>query len=632
MLDPTNRRLYLERLRPPAECRLDYAIATTYSLDLLTLLMLPLSSAMFECQNTDQALSDPTALLEALERTTGRLLVFCQRGRIAVPSTQQLLFSYLEPMVVEAVLSPSSGSLHAKTWLMRFIGPDSKTIYRFICLSRNLTFSRFWDTALVLEGELQDRKVGYSRNRPLSDFVAYLPTLACTPVGEKTRGKIETMSEEVRRVDFEPPPELENEKDWLAFWPVGIPHHRRLSIKGRVDRLLIVSPFLTGDRIRRLTDNRAECILVSREESVDELDEDTRARFNDILVMDEAATRPKETIERIAGERDTAETEDTETQEPEPSSLHAKLYVADAGWKARLWTGSTNATHSAFSGRNVEFMVELRGKRSKIGIDTILGHDEHRTTFRDLLRSYVPPSESLPENPEQRVLEERVESLRQGIVTSDLQLSVHRVKDGDSYDLVLRMDSQDPLSLHDGDDGQCWPITLEKGYAQDLRALLTDREVAFRSLSTVAVTRFIAFELIGRSGSLEHSTRFVLNLPIDNIPDDRDNHILRSILSDNNRFVRYLLLLLSEDATTAWLTEQRQHTDLGMSGQAVPLLGVSDLAERLVRTYSRTPEKLDRVAKLVEDLCKTPEGRKLLPEGFEELWRVIWKARLEVKH
>jgi hypothetical protein len=36
------------------------------------------------------------------------------------------------------------------------------------------------------------------------------------------------------------------------------------------------------------------------------------------------------------------------------------------------------------------------------------------------------------------------------------------------------------------------------------------------------------------------------------------------------------------------------------------------------------------VAKLVDELCKTPEGRELLPEGFEELWRVIWNARQEV--
>jgi hypothetical protein len=348
------------------------------------------------------------------------------------------------------------------------------------------------------------------------------------------------------------------------------------------------------------------------------------------LVMDEAATRPRETIERIAGEEDMAEAEDPETEQTDPSSLHAKLYVADVGWNARLWTGSANATHSAFSGRNVEFMVELRGLRSKIGIEAILGHDEHRATFRDLLRRYVPPSESLPENSRQRALEESVESARRGIVDSDLQLFVHSVRDGDSYDLFLRIDSQDLVGLPDDVDGRCWPITLEKGYAQDLRNLLTNEEVAFRNISTVAITRFIAFELTGRSGDLKHSTRFVLNLPIDGIPDDRNGHILRRVLSDSNRFVRYLLLLLSEDTASTWLTELRQQTDLDRRGQATPMLGASDLTERLVRTYSRAPDKLDRVAKLVDELCKTPEGRELLPEGFEELWRVIWNARQEV--
>ena len=42
------------------------------------------------------------------------------------------------------------------------------------------------------------------------------------------------------------------------------------------------------------------------------------------------------------------------------TGLHAKIYVADAGWKSRIWVGSANATHAAFN-RNVEFLAELEG-------------------------------------------------------------------------------------------------------------------------------------------------------------------------------------------------------------------------------------------------------------------------------
>lgn len=145
------------------------------------------------------------------------------------------------------------------------------------------------------------------------------------------------------------------------------------------------------------------------------------------------------------------------------------------------------------------------------------------------------------------------------------------------------------------------------------------------------MTTFIAFELTGTLGDLTHSTRFVLNLPVDRMPDDRDNRILRRILGDRDRFVRYLLLLLSEDATSKWLAELSRAGDQNRGGRDLSLLEGSELAERLVRAYSRAPEKLDRVAQLVHELRKSSEGRQLLPEGFEDLWRAIWQARLQIR-
>jgi len=630
MLDPNARYLYLEALRPPEGYHFDQAIGTTFSLDLLTLLMVPLSFAMFECEDAGQALKDPIGLLEALRRTTDKLTVFCQKGRIAIPPADKLLYSYLEPMVLEVTLPNSSGVFHPKVWLMRFVAEGEPTIHRFLCLSRNLTFDKSWDTVLVLEGEVQQRKVGYSRNRPLSDFVAHLPKLACSPVNERIEQDIEVLSKEVRRVDFKPPAGFE---DKIAFWPVGIPNHRRFSIKGRVDRLLIVSPFLSGSLLRRLPDNQGKHVLVSRVESLDQLREKERARFNEILVMDEASARLEETDDKIAEEKEASETEDVELEDLGLSGLHAKLFVAEASWDARLWTGSANATNAAFSGRNVEFMVELCGKRGKIGIDKILAYDDHATTFRDLLKSYAPPKEpTSPEDPEMRRLEEKVESLRQELVTSDLRLSVRQVTGESTYDLVLCIDSQEPCPLLEGVEGRCWPITLQKGYAGDLSTLFTAREIVFTGISTVSVTSFIAFELAAKSGEKKHSARFVLNLPIEGIPEDRNDCILRSILSGRNRFLRYLMFLLcEEDTEPTWLMDPQRYTPPGSDSRSGLKLGESVLMEKLVRTYSRAPEKLKPIAKLVDDLCKTPEGRRLLPEGFEELWQVVWKAALEAQ-
>ena len=69
-----------------------------------------------------------------------------------------------------------------------------------------------------------------------------------------------------------------------------------------------------------------------------------------------------------------------------------KLYVADAGSEGRIWTGSANATDAAFS-KNVEFLVELRGKKKYCGIDAVLnGGKETEDGKGQVLELFLIPS------------------------------------------------------------------------------------------------------------------------------------------------------------------------------------------------------------------------------------------------
>ena len=62
MLRPDERQHLLELLRPPAGCKLDVAVGTTYSLDLISALMLPLSFAFFDWEHEDgELVADPLA-------------------------------------------------------------------------------------------------------------------------------------------------------------------------------------------------------------------------------------------------------------------------------------------------------------------------------------------------------------------------------------------------------------------------------------------------------------------------------------------------------------------------------------------------------------------------------------------
>ena len=47
----------------------------------------------------------------------------------------------------------------------------------------------------------------------------------------------------------------------------------------------------------------------------------------------------------------------------------------------------------------------------------------------------------------------------------------------------------------------------------------------------------------------------------------------------------------------------------------------------LAQALERDAAKLDQVARLIDDLRKTPEGEALIPEGFAEVWDPVWAAR-----
>ena len=89
--------------------------------------------------------------------------------------------------------------------------------------------------------------------------------------------------------------------------------------------------------------------------------------------------------------------------------------------------------------------------------------------------------------------------------------------------------------------------------------------------------------------------------------------------------------MLSEDGRdsldwTDWATEGPGHTwrtSLGDTGMS--------LLEPLVRALSRAPDKIDRIAELVERLERTSQGQRVLPDGFEQLWEIIIQTRSELQ-
>lgn len=611
MLDPNVREIYLDALRPPAGYALDRAIATTYSLDLVSLLIAPLAFAMFECAGEQEALTDPVGVLEALRRHSEKITVFCQAGRISVPPADQLLYSYLERMVVE--VSPPRGVFHPKVWVLRFQG-SSVPLYRMLCLTRNLTFDRSWDTVLVLEGEVQKRY--FPKSKPLRDFLAFLPEIAIHGSKDRMKEAINPIAEELRHVDFRPPEQF---REVVNYWPLGISRrHTNPIVMNSHSRLLVVSPFLSDDAIERFAGASRETIVISRTESLDQLKLETRNRLRNAFVLDDAG-----------------DSEDTENGDAEIDAdgaanslgrLHAKLYIGESGWDATHWTGSANATNSAF-GRNVELLIELRGSKSRVGIDRIIPPDDSKeipSSLRNVLQEYQPPTEPAEIDQTTKTLDETLEAARAEIARTKMTLSVSP-GDDDTYSLSVNSLLKSPESPH-GVAAKCWPITVPEARAKD-PASTTPNPLVFTNLSLQGLTSFLAFEVTARADKQVRRIRFVLNLPIENLPADREDRIVQAIIGDKMRFLRYLLFLLSEggaDATlSALLTIGRDLTRGEDNGwlSGIPLL------EYLVRAFARDKDKIKRINRLVQSIRTSPGADEILPEGFDELWQAFVAER-----
>ena len=601
MLEPHGRTLLFDILKPPEDHTLDVAIATTYTLDLLALLTAPVAFSLFDVDRHEDLLDqDSLTLLESLRRYADKLTVFCHAGHIALPGAKFPQFEFLERCVVECLPKRQTAAFHSKLWILRFAGNSGSVVYRVACLTRNLTFDKCWDTAVTLEGPLTDRQRAIAANRPLADFVAALPQFAHRGVDETVQTRVATFESEIRKVQFAPPEGFED----YAFHPFGdVP--RPLPFDKQGGRMLIVSPFISDGGLQRLTKAREACRIVSRPESLEQpgcrLD-----AFEKVYVLRSETTEETEEADAEVGE-----------SKPDLTrGLHAKCFVVDDGWKAHVFTGSANATESAFNG-NVEFLVELIGPKSKCGIDALFKREDDRTCLGDLFEEFVPQPKPVDESEE--AFRAAVERVRQLLVAAQFGSSVTEESTG--FTLTMTP-GQSMNRWPEGVAVSCWPVTCGRGHA--VEASDNSTEMRFSRLSLEALTAFIAFEVTAKESP--RSETFVLTVPMVGVPADRRERLLRAFIKDRRRLLRFLLFLLSDDAELANALGADARASRGGAAENTAMVS-GTLLESLLRTLHKSPKRLDAVAKLIEDVRRDPEGAALLPEGFDRVWQPIWNAR-----
>ena len=618
MLDPDNRHLLVDALKPPVGMVLDVAVGTTFTLDLQALLLAPVSFAFFGHDASDGSGRDPLALLESVRRHADRITMFCQAGCITVPRTLQPVLAWLEDAVVP-VRPPRPGLLfHPKVWVLRFVDDSGRWSHRLLVASRNLTFDTSWDTIVRLD-ELPS-EMASADNAPLQSFLRSLPNTSVQPIATERRDQIEDLAVSVGDAEWELPEHCTS----VAFWPLGIPGAEVPSMHST--RALIVSPFLSTGTVRSLAMPESDSMVISRPESLDAVGADAVAGYSASFVID---------ADTVAN--------DDESTTGDPNSdaatglggegrigtllngLHAKMYLLERGRAVHVFTGSANATSAGFGG-NVEFMIELSGQRMNWGIDKTLDAKGNMASLRDMLRAYTPETTEPSEPDEEQQLGRRLEAIVQKIAVVPLTLSV--TADDDEYSLRIHSATEIP-PLPDDVTVTIRPASMGEG-AGATATLEGGKQIDHPagSVTLAGITSFLAITATSRFDGRDVRATALANARLDGAPRDRKERLLSAQLTSPDDLIRYLLFLLFD------LTDDAQLEQLvaafGAGSQRWTSIEQIPLFETMLRALAHSPSALDRVAELLDDLRSTDDGAGLIPAGLADIWEPINEARKEL--
>lgn len=502
MLDVKKHRLdYGAMLIPPPGFRLSKAVAATYSLDLNTLLSIPV--ALFFSQTLEGNFeAERVQLLEAIQRCPDVLRVYHQSGKIHVPRKHNRLYGLLEPCVVGILPNDAYTAFHPKVWVLRYEHDTEPTQYRVIVLSRNLTYDRRWDIAVHLDGDVTGQ--AQARTQPLVSFVRHLMSY------ERFDGDSKFIAD-LGKVDFQTPAGFNGN---YIFHPVGIDEHPNPIQTSTGRRAICVSPFVHDEAIQALRDNVTdELLLFGCREELRTLDPQTLTDVRAFCISDLI----------VDGESlDKGEDGDGEQLE---QNLHAKLYVFQTEASRTIWfLGSANATKAAFD-RNIEFLLELRGSSSAVQLDRLkdelLGEGECGGIFQE----YVPPTEPV-DNSEERQLKEQLRLLEFNLLKY-LEITRAEVTPSENkanYDLHLIL-NPGSTAWH-GLTVKVAPFNSDGIEPKELSPK-APTTLCFQNINESNLSRFLRFEIW--QGATRHRA-FLMKVDIDGLPDSRVSRILRSII------------------------------------------------------------------------------------------------------
>lgn len=607
MLDAKNNRLdYGATLKPPMGYDLDFAVTTTYTLDLEAILLIPV--ALFFSGDLDFNPKDIREdVLEALTNVSKHVAIFCQRGKIKVPQSYNPLMAYWEKGIHKIQMPNYDQSFHPKIWIIRYVSKKKKepVKYRFISTSRNLTFSRDWDMAITTDGQVNKNEK--DKNAGIIDFLHFLKTKSGTTIPD-------VFFKELPKVAFDVPDGFTD----IDFHPIGKfknNYSNPITSKSeKQDYRLVVSPFLDKTTLDYFVGSSKQFSLFSSDFELSGLNEtllksiQKKYCFNPFIELAESMEELSEPDEI-----------------PMSQSLHAKFFIDKKGSDISWYLGSANASKPA-SERNIEFMVELRTNSSSMG--PLQMEKKLSTTIDSSINLFEPYDGEKREILEsERIKEQEIRRIIHEL--SDISITGKTIKNElGAYDLEIvipKIDFKFPGDI------KIKIKPLPEKTMQSIEIIIGEEQCIndFKNYDEIQLSPFIIIEI---ERNLKIEKRFVLDMKID-LESTRYNKIFSTIVNNRSRFLNYLSFLLSEE-TPEKLEENGVEADRikrnGMDA-SIAFFDGTPVYEKLMITSSRNPERLVKINRLLERLKgeKETNGIDIISDEFDELWQVFKPVETE---
>lgn len=570
MFDLANNRLgYSELLQPDAGYTLDYAVGTTYSLDLEALLGVPVSLGLLD-QDNSEGMRSPLYILEAIRRSADKIALFCNAGSIQLPRRIEPVYSLLENSVFQVKL-PNRGNFHPKVWVLKYSQEGEPSYLKVLVMSRNLTFDNSIDIAVSMQGIIGKDK--NEKHKPLADFLSFVSDYA----GKKKQNILELAEDVMKVSSFEVCHPFE--EDGYDFYPMGIPEYKGEShplLRSKYN-MFCVSPFLSDDIVQKMIQFKGDRCLVTRKASV-------------TPTIWEAFNHNVYVTKDVLNDNEYGVNQD----------IHAKMYyVTTKDWNY-LYLGSANASANAF-GRNVEFLLRLRYRLNYMG---------YKTFFSDFIPTDNCPYEPLKGLPKK----EETDDKEQKEIEDALREAVYALKRAtvtqNEAKYNIRVESRSLKTKQDVKIAPLQCLAMKKTLSES---------VEFGGLLLKQLSEFYVLSI----GDKE----LIVKIRTSGIPKNRDEAIYRSIIDTNRKFLNYLSFALTDELPE----EPSEQEEMAMS--MLRTEGLSPKAksgfavyEQMLRVFHRNPAKLKGVADMIRRL-----DPKVVGEDFLAMFRMFEETVKKVR-